>query len=122
MARFSRTMAMLIKAGLPMLEVIQTAGDVINNRLYQKSFEKLPMRSKTEHPIKVIKEDKNFMPMVAHMVNLGEKSGNLDYVFDQIATFFEKDVDNMTRNLSTLIEPLLMIVMGVAVGLSCYLF
>jgi type IV pilus assembly protein PilC len=117
MARFSRTMAMLISAGLPMLEVIKTSGEVINNAVYKKSFQ--TMADQVENGIqlsKILNEDKNFPPMVHHMISIGEQSGKLDYVLDQLATFFEKEVDNTTRNLSSMIEPLLMVVMGFGVG------
>jgi type IV pilus assembly protein PilC len=117
MARFTRTMAMLIGAGLPMLEVISTSAEVINSALYRNSLLKIVKDVENGLPLsKVIKHDKNFPPMIHHMLNIGEQSGNLDYVLNQLANYFEKDVDNLTRNLSSLLEPMLMVIMGVGVG------
>ncbi len=117
MARFTRTMAMLIGAGLPMLEVIQTAGNVINNAVYKKSLAKLHKDVEGGIPLsESLKQDKNFPIMISHMLAVGEQSGKIDYVLNQIASFFEKEVDNLTKNLSSIIEPLLMVFMGIGVG------
>lgn len=116
-ARFTRTMAMLIGAGLPMLEVIKTSGEVINNSIYAASIKKMSDDVENGTPLsKSMQGDKNFPPMVGHMISIGEQSGKLDYVLDQVAAYYEREVATMTKNLSSLIEPLLMVLMGVGVG------
>ena len=55
--------------------------------------------------------------MVGQLSSVGEKSGNVDEVFDTLANFYDRDIDSMTANLSTLLEPVLMVVMGVGIGL-----
>lgn len=117
MARFTHTLSMLISAGLPMLEAIKISGDVINNSIYTKSLADLLSAVESGIPLsESFKKDKIFPPMIGHMTNIGEQSGNLDYVLSQVASFYEKEVETTTRNLSTMIEPILMVFMGVGVG------
>lgn len=117
MARFSRTLSMLIAAGLPMLDAIETVKGVINNVIYQQSFDTISKSVENGIPLsKALGHDKNFSPMVVHLVTIGEQSGNLDYVLGEIAKFYDKEVENTTRNLSSLIEPMLMVIMGIGVG------
>ncbi|MDO8513716.1 MAG: type II secretion system F family protein [bacterium] len=117
MARFTHTLSMLISAGLPVLEAIKISGEVVNNSVYQKSFNDLFKGVEGGVPFsELLKKDKNFPPMLGHMCSIGEQSGNLDYVLSQIASFYEKEVETITRNLSTLIEPILMILMGIGVA------
>lgn len=117
MARFSRTMAMLTKAGLPILEALDTVGDVINNGIYKQSLAAIAKQVETGVPLSnAMKKDKNFPAMVTHLVAVGEKSGNLEYVLSSLADFFDAETDNLTSNLAALLEPILMIFMGVGVG------
>lgn len=117
MARFTQTMSMLISAGLPMLEVIKISGDVITNSVYKKSITDLLSGIEGGIPFsEVLKKDKNFPPMLGHMTAIGEQSGNLDYVLSQIAGFYQREVETTTKNLSSMIEPILMVLMGIGVG------
>jgi type IV pilus assembly protein PilC len=70
-----------------------------------------------EQVSKALKDCKLFPKMVGNLVSVGEKSGSLDQVFDTIANFFDKEVDAVTNNLSTLLEPVLMVIMGLGIGL-----
>lgn len=118
MARFSRTFSGLTKAGLPLLDIFRTSKQVINNVIYQDEIDKMISKVEVGVPVsKVLKDSKLFPPMVGNLVAVGEKSGSLDLVFETIANFFDKEVDSITANLSTLLEPVLMLVMGVGIGL-----
>lgn len=116
MARFARTFSGLNKSGLPLLEIFRTSKLVINNVIYQDEIDKMMKKVEVGEPVsKVIKDCKYFPSMVGNLVSVGEKSGSLDVVFDTIANFFDKEVDGITNNLSTLLEPVLMVFMAVGV-------
>lgn len=118
MARFSRSMATLVAAGLPMLDIFETLQGVIDNLVYQNSLKEISHQVETGIPLSsAIKKDPSYPPMISHLLAIGERSGNLDFVLNTLADFYEKEVENISRNLATLIEPVLLIIMGVAVGL-----
>lgn len=116
MARFARTFSGLNKSGLPLLEIFRTSKFVINNVIYQDEIDKMIKKVEVGEPVsKVLKDCKYFPSMVGNLVSVGEKSGSLDVVFDTIANFFDKEVENITNNLTALLEPVLMVVMAVGV-------
>lgn len=118
MTRFTNTLATLLGAGLPMIEAIKTTADVVNSPTYRRSLNKMAKDIENGQTLsKSLLDDPQFPKMVGHMVAIGETSGNIDTTLTTVGGFFDKDVQNMTRNLSTLIEPLLMAVMGIGVGL-----
>jgi type IV pilus assembly protein PilC len=125
LARFSRTLSALVRSGVPILEsldiVADTAGNhvvsvaVLDTQLAVKSGE--PMSQRLErHPV--------FPPMVVQMMAVGEETGALDEMLDKIADFYDQEVEATVEALTSLIEPLLIVVMGGAVGsmvISLYL-
>ncbi len=118
MARFARTFSGLTKSGLPLLEIFRTSKQVVNNIIYQDEIDKMINKVEVGEPIsKVLKDCHLFPRMIGNLVSVGERSGSLDDVFNTIADFFDKEVDAITNNLSTLLEPVLMVVMGVGIGL-----
>lgn len=118
MAKFCRTFAGLAAAGLPLLDIFRTAKDVINNVIYQEAIVEMTKKVEVGEPIsKVLKESKLFPAMVGQLASVGEKSGNIDMVFETLANFFDREVENITSNLSQMLEPVLMVIMGVGVGL-----
>lgn len=118
MARFTRTFSSLVASGLPLLDVFRVTGKTIGNVLYEEELEKMALEVKAGQPIsKTLKKSVLFPKMIGQLATVGEKSGSIDKVFDKLADFFDRDVDTMTGNLSTLLEPILMLVMGVGVGL-----
>ncbi len=117
MARFTRTTATLINAGLPMLEILDTVADVLGSRIYHDAV--LRARNQVEAGVslsRALGEERVIPPIVSQVVAIGEKSGNLDFALANIADFYDKEVDATTRNLSSIIEPILMILMGLGVG------
>ncbi len=125
LARFSRTLSALVRSGVPILEsldiVSETSGNhvvsvaVLDTQLAVKSGE--PMSQRLErHPV--------FPPMVVQMMAVGEETGALDEMLDKIADFYDQEVEATVEALTSLIEPLLIVVMGGAVGgmvISLYL-
>lgn len=118
MAHFTRTFASLIAAGLPLMEVFKVAGGTTGNVLYEEEIRQMATEVKAGESISATLKKSKLMPkMVGQLASVGEKTGNIDEVFDTLADFFDRDVDNITSNLSTLLEPILMVVMGAGIGL-----
>lgn len=118
MARFSRTMGALVASGLPMLEIIETVSMVLNNQVYVQAFKKIYQDIENGITLsETLKKQRIFPAMIYHLVAVGEKSGKLDYVLLSVADFFDKEVENTTANLATLVEPILIIIIGAGVGL-----
>ena len=118
MARFSRTMATLVSAGLPLLDIFETVKDVVGNWVYHDALERISHQVENGVQVSVaMREEKAFPPVITHLMAVGERSGNLDYVLSNIANFFDREVEQMTKNLASLLEPLLMVVMGAGVAL-----
>lgn len=118
MARFTHTLATLLGAGLPMIEAMKTTATTLNSPIYSQSLETMTKEVESGQPIsRLLVADKHFPPMIGHMAAIGEKSGNLDEILTTIAGFFDQEVEGLTRNLSALLEPILMIIMAVGVGL-----
>ena len=119
MARFCRTTSTLIKSGLPVLEVLKTAKMVVTNVLYQEDIEKIEKQVENGLTLSLaLKETKHFPTMVFQLVSAGEASGNMEESLDTLADYFDKEVATSTAALASLIEPILIIIIGVAVGLA----
>lgn len=118
MTRFTNTLSTLLAAGLPMIEAIRTTGEVMNSPTYTIALAAVTKQIESGGSLsQALLHDKRFPVMIGHMAAIGENSGNIDTVLDTVASFYDKEVENMTRNLSATLEPLLMLVMGVAVGI-----
>lgn len=117
MARFTRNFAALSSSGLPLIDVFKVSANTIGNIHYKEAIDKMAMDVKSGKTISAsIKESALFPKMVGQLSSVGEKSGNVDQVFDVLADFFDKDIENITSNLSTLLEPMIMVVLGAGVG------
>jgi type IV pilus assembly protein PilC len=117
LSRFARTLSTLNTAGLPILETFDTLKTIIGNQVYNNELKKV--RDKIETGVTIgdaLSESTYFPSMVIQMISVGEQSGNLSYILNNLAKFYEKETENMTKNLSSLIEPALMVIMGVGVG------
>jgi type II secretory pathway component PulF len=118
MARFSRTTGTLVASGLPMLEIIETVKAVLTNKIYQRAFWRIAKDIENGIPLSTTLKKQNIFPaMIYHLAAVGEKSGKLDYVMLSMADFFDKEVETTTSNLATLVEPILIIIIGAGVGL-----
>lgn len=116
-ARFSRTLATLLHGGLPVVQALESAGATSGSDL---------LMAAVREAIKKIEEGKNiskplaesgiFPPMVINMIAIGEEAGTLPDLLDKIAEFYEEDVAVLTKQLGTLIEPLMLVLIGVVVG------
>lgn len=114
MARFSRTGATLIASGVPMMNMLDITAQAVDNVHISASLEKAREQVKGGKALSVaLKDDPNILPLVPNMISTGEQSGALDKIFDKIATYYEQEVDNEVKAISTIIEPILMIIIGI---------
>ena len=116
-ARFSQTFSFLAQAGVPVLDIFKTLHGVVGNAVYAAEVDRIEKEVSNGVPLSVaIRKSKYFPGMVGQLVKVGEQSGDIAGMFTVIANFFEKEVDTMAKNLSTLLEPIIMIIMGIVIG------
>lgn len=117
MATFARTMSMLTKASLPIIESIRIVQKTIDNKHYAAAFDRIVKEVESGKPLSAaIAKEPLFPPMVSQLTTLGEESGNIDSVLQEITRFYDSEVENLTKNLASLIEPIMLIIMGIAVA------
>lgn len=117
MARFCQSFSSLSQAGVPVLEVFQTVRGVVGNALYEGEIDMIAKDVSNGIKVSVaIRKSRHFPVMIGQLVSVGEQSGDLAGIFKVLGDFFEKEVDGMAKNLSTLLEPIIMIIMGAVIG------
>jgi type II secretory pathway component PulF len=117
MARFSRTLGTMLQSGIPMLEGLRIVKNAIGNVHVEATLEKAMSGVKGGKALSSTLEGQDtFLKLVPQMIKIGEQSGAIDSMLDRVATYFEDEVDEEVKNLSTTIEPILMVVLGVVVG------
>lgn len=125
LARFSRTLGVLLHAGVPILESLEIVAETVNNVVIGNAIQDVKASVKTGESIaRPLTEHEVFPPMVVQMLAVGEETGALDTMLEKIADFYEDEVATAVESLTSLIEPLLIVVMGIAVGgmlISLYL-
>jgi type IV pilus assembly protein PilC len=116
-ARFTRTLAGLVGGGVPILQALEIVAESVGNSVYSKALKDAAKQVESGVPLSTpIKANPIFPALVPQMISVGEQTGKMDQVLTKLADFFEEEVDNIVKNLSTLMEPILMVVMGIAVG------
>ena len=116
-ARFARTLSTMFSAGVPLVEALQSVAGATGNIVYEKAV--LAMRDEvaTGQRLQRAMENTDLFPnMVVQMIAVGEESGSLDEMSAKVADFYEADVDNAVDSMSSLLEPLIMAILGVLVG------
>ncbi len=114
MARFARTGATLVGSGVPLIQMLDITGDAINNVHVQRSLKKATEKVKGGKALsESLEGDPNFLELVPSMLKIGEQSGAMQDMLEKIADYYEKEVDNAIKNISTIIEPVLMVLLGV---------
>jgi type IV pilus assembly protein PilC len=117
MARFSRTLSTLIAAGVDIIKALEITGQVAGNAVVENALATVRERVHEGVPIaQPLAEDPVFPPMVAQMVKVGEETGELDKMLGKIADFYEEEVDASISALTSIIEPIMMIGVGMMVG------
>jgi type IV pilus assembly protein PilC len=117
LARFSRTLATLMAAGVDIIRALEITGATSGNWVVEEALADIRVRVHEGVPIsQPLQEDPVFPPMVGQMVKIGEETGELDEMLGKIADFYEDEVDSSIQSLTSIIEPILMIGVGVMVG------
>jgi type IV pilus assembly protein PilC len=117
LARFSRSLATLMAAGVDIIRALEITAGTAGNWVVEQSLGTIRTRVHEGVPIsQPLAEDPIFPPMVGQMVRIGEETGELDKMLGKIADFYEDEVDTSIQSLTSIIEPLLMIGVGVMVG------
>jgi type IV pilus assembly protein PilC len=117
LARFSRTLAALLRAGVPILESLEITKETVGRTQFSRAIDEMQRgvrqgesmtRRLSAHPI--------FPPMVGQMLAVGEETGAVDAMLDKVGDFYEQEVDTMVASLTSLLEPILIMILGGAVG------
>lgn len=114
MARFARTAQTLIASGVPLLQVMEITANSINNVHIERSINRAAEKVKGGKALsEAISGDPNFLQLVPDMLSIGEQSGSMEAMTAKVADYYEKEVDQQIKTISTIIEPVLMVVLGV---------
>ncbi len=116
--QFSRALSTLLKGGVNITKGLGITVKVVNNVVFQQILLDTLKAVNDGKPVSTVMQNRKEVPkMVPHMMSVGERTGKLDSVLDKIVDFYNREVTNMLNNLSTIIEPVIMVVMGVGVGI-----
>ena len=115
-ARYSRTLSTTFAAGVPLIDALQSTAGATNNVVYEEAVMRIRDDVSTGQQLQFAMRATNLFPSMAiQMVAIGEESGALDAMLDKVATHFENEVDNAVDGLTSMMEPLIMAVLGVLV-------
>jgi type IV pilus assembly protein PilC len=116
-ARYARTLSTMFAAGVPLVEALQSVAGATGNIVYEIGVLKMRDEVATGQRLQQAMENTDLFPnMVIQMIAVGEESGSLDQMSSKVADLYEEDVDNAVDNLSSLLEPMIMAILGVLVG------
>ena len=118
LARFARTISSLLKTDIMIIKSFQITAQVLGNALYHKALMEMSEKIKKGGTIKetIAGYPGLFPPVVVQMVAIGEETGELDYVLEELAEFYEGEIDQTMNNLPAIIEPVLILTLGLVVG------
>jgi len=121
MSRFARTIAMLIASGIPIIETIKITASSVNNRVYTRILRGVVAQVEKGIPMSVPLEKSKEIPiLVSQMVMVGEQTGRMETMMEKLADFYEEQVDTKLKTLSSLIEPVVIVIIGLGVGFLIY--
>ena len=116
-ARFARTLSTMFAAGVPLVEALDSVAGASGNRVYYDATKKIQSEISTGTSLTVAMQNADVFPnMVLQMVAIGEESGALDSMLSKVADFYDSEVDDAVAALSSLMEPIIMVVLGVLIG------
>jgi type IV pilus assembly protein PilC len=116
-ARWTRTLSTMFAAGVPLVEALDSVAGAAGNRVYYNATKRIQQEVSTGSSLTVSMQNSGVFPnMVLQMCAIGEESGSLDGMLSKVADFFEQEVDDAVDALSSLMEPMIMAVLGVVIG------
>lgn len=121
MVRFADNLSVLLTGGIPIVRALTIVADVVDNDLYKAVILRAADEVKTGGAIStVIARSNEFPAIVPRMIKIGEDSGKIQEVLKNVASFYEKETDRITRNMTTLIEPILIVFIGIGVAILVF--
>lgn len=121
MARFADNLAVLLSGGIPIVRALIIVGDIIGNVTYQSIILRAADEVKSGGTISsIFARSADIPPIVSRMVKIGEETGKLSEILKKVSGFYEEETDRITRNLTTLIEPVLIIFLGIGVAILVF--
>ena len=115
MARFARTGSTLVSSGVPLLQVLEITAKAVNNVHVGRSLTNAADKVRGGKALSfALQNDPNFLVLVPNMLKIGEQSGQIEEMMEKVAEYFEKEVDNQVKTISTIIEPLMMVLLGIS--------
>ncbi len=118
LVEFTRTLGLLLEAGVPIIESLRISTGIVNNIKYEKSlFISIDKVEKGAQLYDQIEQSEIFPPIVSQMVKVGEETGKLDDVLNRLAIYFETEADQLVKNVTTALEPFILVILGLGVGL-----
>jgi len=116
--RFTRSLSTLLKGGVTITRSLEIVADVVGNTIYRELILETLESINDGNPLSLVMENSSYIPkMVPQMISVGEKTGKIDSVLDRVTNFYGRESANMLDNLSKLMEPMIMVVMGIGVGI-----
>jgi len=116
-ARWSRTLATMFAAGVPLVETLDSVAGAAGNAVYFEATKKIQREVSTGSSLTVAMQNTEVFPsMVLQMAAIGEEAGSLDAMLNKVADFYEDEVDDAVKGLSSLMEPIIMVVLGTLIG------
>jgi type IV pilus assembly protein PilC len=116
-ARWTRTLATMFAAGVPLVEALDSVGGASGNYIYMMATKQIQAEVSTGTSLTVAMQNANVFPsMVLQMCSIGEETGALDGMLSKVADFYEAEVDDAVEALSSLMEPMIMVVLGTLIG------
>lgn len=117
LVRFTRSLSTLIVGGVPLTAALKIVNEVVGNAVYQEIIEETIEAVEDGESVATVMLESSVVPsLVSQMMSVGEKTGRLDEVLARVSDFYSREIENIVSNLTSLIEPFIMIVIGVAVG------
>ena len=114
----TRNLNTLLSGGVKILEALETTADVIGNKVYEDIIRKAAKRVEAGEQMSAVLMKEPDMPiMVSQVIAVGEQTGKLPFTLEKLANFYTNELDNAVRGLSSLLEPVIMVVLGIGVGI-----
>jgi type IV pilus assembly protein PilC len=116
-ARWTRTLSTMFAAGVPLVEALDSVGGAAGNSVYELGTKKIQQEVSTGTALTVAMTNTNLFPsMVLQMCSIGEESGSIDHMLGKAADFYEAEVDDMVAGISSLMEPIIIVILGTVIG------
>jgi type IV pilus assembly protein PilC len=115
MARFARTGSTLVSSGVPLIQMLEITGEAVNNVHIARSIDKAIEKVKGGKSLAdALDKDPNFLELLPNMLRIGEQSGSIEQMLGKTADYYEKEVDNEIKSVQTIIEPVMMVFLGIS--------